>query len=88
MDHLRDEIDKIDQELIRLFEERMNIVLQIVSYKKENNIPILHFKREEEVIRKNMSYVKDSYYEKWAREFLQNIMEISKEIQKDKISRK
>ncbi|WP_053956571.1 chorismate mutase [Inediibacterium massiliense] len=88
MEDLRKEIDRIDEELVKLFEERMNIVLKIAAYKKENHIPIFHVKREEEVIRKNMLYLKDSYYEKWAKEFLKNLMDISKSIQKEKILEK
>ena len=45
---LRTEIDKIDDELVRLFGARMNIAAQIADYKKENNLPILMPARERE----------------------------------------
>ena len=32
----RKEIDRIDGELMKLFEERMNVVLDVARYKKEN----------------------------------------------------
>ena len=38
---LRTEIDKIDDELVRLFGARMEIAAQIADYKKEHNLPIL-----------------------------------------------
>ena len=45
---LRNEIDKIDDELVRLFGERMDIAAQIADYKKEHHLPILVPTRERE----------------------------------------
>ena len=45
---LRTEIDKIDDELVRLFGARMEIAAQIADYKKENKLPILVPSRERE----------------------------------------
>ena len=45
---LRTEIDKIDDELVRLFGARMDIAAQIADYKKENGMPILVPARERE----------------------------------------
>ena len=36
---LRTEIDKIDDELVRLFGARMEVAAQIADYKKENDLP-------------------------------------------------
>lgn len=48
LNDLRLEIDKIDDELVRLFGQRMDIAAQIAAYKKENNLPILVPARERE----------------------------------------
>ena len=45
---LRNEIDMIDDELVRLFGKRMDIAAKIADYKKENNLPILIPARERE----------------------------------------
>ena len=45
---LRNEIDKIDDELVKLFGQRMDVAAQIADYKKENNLPILVPARERE----------------------------------------
>lgn len=45
---LRKEIDKIDDELVRLFGQRMEIAAQVAQYKKEHNMPILVPARERE----------------------------------------
>ena len=45
---LRGRIDAIDDELIRLFCQRMEVAAQIADYKKEHGLPILVPAREAE----------------------------------------
>ena len=45
---LRLEIDKIDDQLVKLFGARMEVAAQIADYKKENGLPILVPARERE----------------------------------------
>lgn len=45
---LRQEIDKIDDQMVRLFCQRMDVAAQIAEYKKENGLPILVPARERE----------------------------------------
>jgi len=47
LDKLRNEIDRIDNELINLFKQRMDVVTQVSDYKKVNNLPTLDRSREE-----------------------------------------
>ena len=46
LEQLRQEIDKLDDEMVRLFGQRMEIAAQISDYKKENNLPIFQPNRE------------------------------------------
>lgn len=48
LDELRVEIDKVDDQLIQLVQQRMDIAAQIAGYKKENNLPVLNAARERE----------------------------------------
>ncbi|MDO4493081.1 MAG: prephenate dehydratase domain-containing protein [Clostridia bacterium] len=48
----RNQIDSIDNELIRLFSERMNLAAEISRYKKEHNMPVLDAGRERVIIQK------------------------------------
>ena len=48
LDKLRDKIDRIDNELLRLFQERMEAVVQVAAYKKERGVPVLDRQREAE----------------------------------------
>lgn len=86
LNKLRDEIDYIDKRLVELFEKRMETVLKIAEYKKERHVPIFNGNREEQVIKKNTSYVKDEYFKSFVGDFFNSIMEISREIQEQKIS--
>lgn len=44
----RNEIDQIDNEIVRLFQERMDVAAKIAEYKKEQGMPILQPARERE----------------------------------------
>ena len=50
LNELRNEIDKIDSELVKLFTARMDIAAQVAEYKKENNLPIFVPARERAVL--------------------------------------
>ena len=45
---LRKDIDKIDDELVKLFSARMDVASKIAEYKMKNNMPVLDAKRERE----------------------------------------
>ncbi|WP_432662902.1 chorismate mutase [Wukongibacter baidiensis] len=82
LDRLRVDIDKIDRELVALFEKRMETVIKIGEYKRKNNIPIFNQAREIEVLNKNVSRLKNREFENETREFLNKAMEISREVQR------
>ena len=48
MDELRAQIDTVDDEILRLFAERMDIAGKIAQYKAEHNLPVLDPRRERE----------------------------------------
>ena len=48
MQYFREQIDRIDDELIRLFKERMDVSREIARYKKEHGLPVLDAAREKE----------------------------------------
>ncbi|SHK08732.1 prephenate dehydratase [Paramaledivibacter caminithermalis] len=82
---LRNRIDEIDKELVAIFEKRMETVLQIAQYKKKNNLEIFNKARELEVIRKNVSRLENKGFKEVAENFLNKVMEISRNIQKEYI---
>ena len=82
----RKNIDNIDKELAKLFQERMNLVKDVLEYKVSNSLPILDSSREKEVIEKNLSLV-DKEYQEYYRNFVEKMLEISKEFQNNLIKK-
>lgn len=78
---IREEIDSIDRELVRLFETRMDTVIKVARYKEQNNQPVLDKSREVLVIEKAKSFLRDDHYEKPVEEFFENLMAISRKLQ-------
>ena len=81
LDILREQIDIIDEKLVELFENRMDISKKIGDLKIQKEIEILNSKREEEVIKKGLSNLKDKELSCELEEFLRKIMELSKRVQ-------
>lgn len=61
IEELRKKIDETDNELVRLFEERMKCASQIADYKKEHGLSIFDAERERKVINKVTSKVSDEF---------------------------
>ena len=83
LNQLRDQIDEIDKKITELFEQRMDLSKQVAHVKKENEIGILSAKREEEVIQKNISYLRNKDYRFVLEGFYRNLMNLSKLIQNE-----
>ena len=83
LDTLREKIDKIDKEMISLFEKRMYVAKQIGEYKIKNNLPVLNTKREEIVLENCVNNLEYKNMEKYATDFMKNVMKISRDYQKD-----
>lgn len=49
IDDLRQEIDRLDHELLRIFNERANLALQIGEIKKTLNLPVYDPDREKRI---------------------------------------
>ena len=47
----------------------MDIVINVGEYKKQNNLPVFNENRENEVIEKNLGYLKNKDYEEELRKF-------------------
>lgn len=83
----RNKIDNIDKEIVKLFEERMNTVIEIAKIKKENNMEVLDSTRENIVIEKVKSYLENKELEEYLVDFYSELMIISKDYQKEIIDK-
>lgn len=81
LEYLRSEINRIDREMIELFEKRANVSRKVAKYKKKNSMNIFDKSREEEVIRVSLEGLKDKSIKDETKVFLRNLMTISRNIQ-------
>lgn len=77
----RDKINTLDKKIVALLEERMSAVEAIAAIKKASDQPILDSSREQKVLEKIDSYVKNDGYKKAIKETYQGIMDASKQFQ-------
>ncbi len=87
LDELREEINKIDEELRVLFEKRLQIATQIAVLKKKRQLPIEDQNREMQVIQMHCEKVSDSKVQEAYLSWLKMTMEITKEWEKNFILR-
>lgn len=78
---IRQEIDRIDKQLLSLFNERMKCSIQVAEYKKEHNLPIFNSEREKEILDKVEKDGGEFGYQ--SRVLFADMIELSKGIQYD-----
>jgi chorismate mutase len=79
----RKDIDKIDEEMLQLFEKRLIIVKQIVELKNQQNLPIRDTKRESTILDDiAVKAEKLGLDPELAKRFFRNIIELSVEVEK------
>ena len=83
----RKKIDKIDEEIKELFLKRLDIVTDVAEYKKEHHLKVSDASREEELITNLTKDIKDAKIKKLYIAYLEHMMLLSKEYQKDIIKK-
>lgn len=83
----RKKINEIDEQMSKLFEQRMKASKEVAEYKIKHSLPIYDEKREQEVINKNLQYIEDNEIKEYYIDFLTEVMNISKKYQ-EKIIKK
>lgn len=84
LERLRNEINVIDDDISRLFIQRMAVVLDIAKYKAEHRIPILHAGREDEILSR-LTQDLDGTMAGCMKELFVSIMGISRAYQKKQL---
>jgi chorismate mutase / prephenate dehydratase len=87
LDHLRQQINEIDDALVSLFKKRMEIVYRVAEYKIEHSAKVLDKTREEQIIRMHLEDINDKDLKEELHEFLEGLMTISRKAQKKIINK-
>ena len=76
----RQEIDKINNEMLSLFLRRMEVSRSVAEYKAEHNLPILNHAREREILGEMTEKAGDEF-ENYVKTFYSVIMDLSRSYQ-------
>ena len=82
----RDNIDILDRQIVELLEKRFDYVKLVADYKLKNDMEIFDNKREGAVLNKIEALTKNSEYIPYTRDVYADIMNSSKNLQKNLIS--
>ncbi len=81
LEQARTIINTTDEEMARLFQQRMDAARMVANYKKEHGLPVDDLAREEQLIRRNTSFIADEEYRSYYVNFLRGTIDISKQFQ-------
>lgn len=77
----RKEIDIIDEQIIRLFEKRMDICKDVAAYKLHTGKPVLDRKRELDKLKTLKAQASNKFYGHGVEELFEQIMSMSRKMQ-------
>ncbi len=81
LSEIRDEIDQIDQEMLRLYETRMDLAEEMAAYKIANNKNVYDKVREQEKLDKLSGMASDDFTRQGVLELFEQIMSTSRKKQ-------
>ena len=87
LEEARKEIDKIDKEILSLFEKRMNLALETTKFKKKCDKPVLDSNREAAILDKIALNIENKELEPYAKMMFQDLMKISRCYQNDYLTK-
>ncbi|MEE1019737.1 MAG: chorismate mutase, partial [Acutalibacteraceae bacterium] len=86
LSEIREEINNIDEQLLKLFLQRMDCSAKVAAYKVEHNMPVYNAAREQEILDKISA--KSGEYGDSARLLYSTIMNISRALQYPSVTKK
>ena len=81
LQELRSQLDRVDNEIVKLYEERMEICEQVGEYKVQNGRKVFDRQREKEKLQDVASKVSTEFNKKGVQELYQQLMSMSRKLQ-------
>lgn len=78
---IRDELDKLDAEIVRLYKRRMDLCADVAAFKIRTGKPVLDSAREQQKLDAVAALLPDDFDKKAVRELYQQMMTISRRLQ-------
>lgn len=85
LEEIRQEIDQVDDALVALLEQRMNLVGQVVAFKKSTGKAVTDPKREERIFARVASKIENKNYQETILATFADILKHSRAFQKKQI---
>ncbi len=85
LNKLREEINEIDREMVKLFKQRMNVAASVAQYKKEHGLPVLDAARERALLCR-VSDMAGEEFDGYARTLYHTMLDVSRAYQYTKLS--
>lgn len=85
---LRKQIDEIDEQIVQLYEKRMDVSSQVADYKIETGKKVFDKTREEEKLRKVRALTHNEFNAHGVQELFEQIMSMSRKLQYKKLAEK
>lgn len=86
LSELREELDRIDEQIVRLYEERMAICSEVADYKIATGKKVLDKTREEEKLRAVRALTHNDFNAHGVQELFEQIMSMSRKLQYNKLA--
>lgn len=81
LEEIRERLDLCDKKIVSVLEERMDIIKEIMIYKKENGLPILQPEQEKRQRKMLLTHVDENTYKDEILDIFTYIVENSRRIQ-------
>lgn len=81
LEEIRQELDALDREMVRLFEQRMGLARQVAEYKLAHGLPVLDASREAQVLASRAAMLQEPRLESSVRALFEEIMRLSRQEQ-------
>ena len=83
LEKYRSQIDKIDEQIAHLFEQRMEVISKIAELKAKLNLNTFDPNRETSMITKNREYISKDELKQYYEIILKCFLDVSKQYQKE-----
>lgn len=81
LEDIRRELDAVDRDMVRLFEQRMALAGQVAAYKLAHGLPVLDRSREEQVLASRAGMLEEPRLADSVRALYEEIMRLSRQEQ-------
>ncbi len=81
IEEAREIINRIDEQMAKLFEERMQTVEEVALFKTAHKLPVFDPERERFIIDRNCRFINNPAYLDYYKEYLLHLMQLSKRYQ-------